>query len=210
MAIVKRRRGRRRGSTKDLQIAKSPDCSKADTLKASAVSYFLKAGYSCFTELGVNSWGKLRADMLGVNLRQRLVICETKSSPRDYKTDTKWQGYLPFCNKFYFVMCPTTYTKLKKRLAEDLKGTGAGVMTLNPNTGYLDIVVKAQNREIEAETTMALITRMAWRGGISKRTNRRTRHYIREAANEDQAEIAEDKAAEEQPRTSTRRKRRTS
>ena len=174
----RRRRGRRKGSSTPLPIARSPDSSKADTLKAAATSYFLKGGYSCFLELGLTSWGKLRADMLAVNLRQRIVICETKSGPADYKADRKWRQYLDYCNKMYFVMCPDTFRKLKPTLKVDLKGTGVGVMVLNPDTGFLDVKKTAKDRDMEPETTLSLITRMAWRGGISKRTNRRTRYYL--------------------------------
>lgn len=183
---TRRRRRTGRGSRKSLDIAKKRDCSTADTLKASAVSYFLKSGYSCFLELGVTAWGNLRADMLGVNLRRRIVMCEIKSSPRDYKTDSKWRGYLPFSNRMYFVFTKPVFDKLKPLLKEDLKNTGVGVLVLNPTTGYLDVLKKAKDREIEEEATMSLITRMAWRGGISKRTNKRTRHFISDPTYDDQ------------------------
>lgn len=196
----RRRKGRRRGSRKDLDLAKSPDCSKADTLKAAAVSYFLKGGYSCFLELGLSSWGARRADMLGLNLRQKIVVAEVKSSPRDYKTDTKWREYLNFCDRFYFIMCPATLEKLKPRLKIDLKGTGAGVMVLNPDTGYLEVVKKAAVRELDDETRLSLITRMAWRGGISKRTNRRTRHYLKVS------DDGQDQEKEAQAHTASRRR----
>lgn len=184
MAIVRKRRGKRRGSRTPLKIAKKPDCSKADVLKAAACSYFLKSGYSCFLELGLESWGPLRADMIGLNLRGQVIICEIKSGPRDYRTDTKWRKYLGFCHKFYFVMCPKTLEKLKPQLKEDLKGTGAGVLVLNPDTGYLDAVKGCTKREMDPAVAQSLVTRMAWRGGISKRTNRRTRHYLQESPSE--------------------------
>lgn len=212
MAIVPKRRGKRKGSRTPLpKIEQGLRTSKADTLKAAAASYFLKGGYSCFYEMGVNSWGKLRADMLGVNLRRRIVICEIKSSRADYCTDTKWKQYLDFCNKFYIVMSPLTFKKLKVRLLKDLRGTGAGVMVLNPTTGYLDVVIACKNREIDEEVSMSLITRMAWRGGISKRTNRRTRQFLTETrVNEDQTEGLEEQIEEEvtKRKRAVRRKRR--
>lgn len=200
------RRKRGKGSRVDLTIAKGRDCSTADTLKASAVSYFLKGGYSCFLELGVNSWGNLRADMLGVNLRRRIVICEIKSSVRDYQTDKKFMRYLDYCNRMYFVFTRPVFDKLLPRLKEDFKGTGIGVLVLNPNTGYLDVKKKAKDREIEDDTTMNLITRMAWRGGISKRTNRRTRHYISDGTQYESVEDQKD-CEEEQPKEKRTRRR---
>ncbi len=190
----RRRKGKRRGSRTPLVTAKETrtrNTSTADTLKTAVCSYFLKGGYSCFQELGVTSWGTLRADVICVNLRRRIVICEVKSGPRDYRTDKKWREYAKYCNRLYIVMCDRTYEKLKDELKVDLKGTGAGVMVLNPTTGYLDIVVPCKKRELDDEVSMNLITRMAWRGGISKRTNRRTRQYLR--TQEDEAQEAEQK-----------------
>jgi len=201
----KRRKGKRRGSRTPLVSAKEArtrNTSTADTLKTAVCSYFLKGGYSCFQELGVTSWGTLRADVICVNLRRRIVICEVKSGPRDYRTDKKWREYAKYCNRLYIVMCDRTFEKLKDQLKVDLKGTGAGVMVLNPTTGYLDIVIPCKKREVDDEVSMNLITRMAWRGGISKRTNRRTRQYLRtdnEAQEDQEAEVG-----------SSRRKRRTS
>lgn len=214
MATRRRRRGGRKGSRTPLDLARSPDCSKADTLKAAATSYFLKGGYSCFLELGLSSWGKLRADMLAVNLRGRIVIAEVKSSRADYRSDKKWRSYLDYCHKMYFVFCPDTFRKLKSTLKEDLKGTGVGVMVLNPDTGYLDVVKTARDREMDSDAALTLITRMAWRGGISKRTNRRTRYYLpTETAQDEDQEVPQKGRRASSPtasvRSSNRRKSRT-
>ena len=78
----------------------------ADSLKKAGFGYFLKIGFSCFEELGVCAWGKLRADILAVNLKSEVVICEVKSSVADYTNDSKWEEYLPYCNRFFFVFIP--------------------------------------------------------------------------------------------------------
>ena len=33
-----------------------------------------------------------------------MTIVEVKSSVADYKSDGKWQEYLPFCDRFYFAV----------------------------------------------------------------------------------------------------------
>lgn len=152
--------------------------SVADGLKDAAQSYFLKKGYACFSELGVNSWGKLRADVLCLNLKCHIVLCEIKSSVQDYTTDNKWKGYLEYCNKMYFIFTEQVYEKLKPKLEKDLKGTGVGVLVLDTISGYLKAVAPASERKMLGKTKKNIVVRMAWRNGVSKRTNKRTRTFI--------------------------------
>lgn len=154
------------------------DTSVADSLKAASHSYFLKKGYACFSEIGVNSWGKLRADILCLNLRCHIILCEIKSSVADYSTDTKWRNYLEYSNKMYFVFTEPVYLKLAARLKTDLKGTGIGVLVLCPKTGYLVAKGSASDRKMIGKIKKDIVVRMAWRNGISKRTTRRTRQFV--------------------------------
>ena len=152
----------------------------ADALKRAAMSYLLKKGYSCFEELGLVSWGKRRADVIALNLKAHVVLCEIKSSPQDFLNDHKWHEYLPFSNKMYFVMLPKTFEN--KRVQErmfDLRRRGVGVLTLNPVTGYLDSRIPAKQRKMQGRDKKAIVVRMAWRNGdVSKRTSHRTRQFI--------------------------------
>lgn len=152
----------------------------ADSLKAASMSYFLKKGYACFSEIGVNSWGKLRADVLCLNLKCHLVLCEIKSSVQDYSTDSKWKNYLEYSNQMYFIFTEAVYLKLAERLKTDLNGTGVGVLILDSKTGYLRSVKSANNRKMIGKIKKDIVVRMAWRNGVSKRTNNRTRQYIEE------------------------------
>lgn len=142
------------------------------------MSYLLKKGFSSHAEVGLTSWGKLRADVLAVNLKGHLWLLEIKSSVPDYTTDKKWRQYIEFCNKMFFVFSEPVYQKLKDRLDVDLKGSGVGVLVLCPKTGYLRSVKPSKERLMKKRTKRLLIVRMAWRGGTSKRTQRRTRHFL--------------------------------
>ena len=149
------------------------------TLLAAANSYWTHKRYSCFTEIAVNRWGKLRADLISLKMDGTVVLSEIKSCKSDYLTDNKWRSYLSFCDRFYFVMSLKTFRLLKTQLAVDLKGTGAGVMVLDPNTGYLKSVVPARLQDLQGDTRWSLVIRMAWRTGVSRRTvRRRTRHFL--------------------------------
>lgn len=156
----------------------SRDTSIADSLKDAATSYFLKKGYACFTEIGVNSWGKLRADVLCLNLRCHIILCEIKSSVADYSTDTKWRNYLPYSNKMVFIFTQAVYDRLAVRLKTDLKGTGIGVLVLDPKTGYLVSKMRASERKMVGKIKKNIVVRMAWRNGVSKRNARRTRQFV--------------------------------
>jgi hypothetical protein len=150
----------------------------ANTLKEAGVSYMLKKGYSCFVELGLNSWGKLRGDVVCLNLRADIVILETKSSVADYTTDTKWQQYQQYANRLYFVFSQPVYEKLKERLKTDLRGSGVGVLILDPISGYLKVQVAARKKKMQGSTKRTMVIRMAWRSGRSKRMERRKRLYL--------------------------------
>lgn len=151
-----------------------------DVLTDAAISYFLKKGYSCFTELGLNSWGKLRGDVVCLNLKMNIVISEIKSSKVDFESDTKWSKYLTHCNKLYFVFLPQVFESIKASVLLKVKPLGVGILVLDPISGYLKVVSPAKNRKMLRVDKQKLITRMAWRNGISKAKRRRKRHFITE------------------------------
>ena len=148
-------------------------------LTLAAQSYWLYKGFSCFTEIGLASWGKLRADFVALSLSTDVIICEIKSSRADYATDKKWRNYLQHCNSMYFVMMPDTWLKLRDRMEEDgVFEAGVGVLILDPATGYLKCVKHCVRRPISGPAQRAIVTRLAWRTGISKRTSQRVRQFV--------------------------------
>lgn len=149
----------------------------AEGLKKATSSYFLHKGYSCFYELGLLRRGRLRADVLCMNLKTDIVLIEVKSSVSDFTTDKKWDKYLQYCNRMYFAFTPDVASSLGAKL-DAVKQYGIGILVLDANTGYLRATVGAKYRPMPGSVKKVLVTRMAWRGGISKRTNRRTRVFL--------------------------------
>lgn len=47
---------------------------------------------------------KRRADLLALSAKGDVIITEIKSSPADFRSDTKWPDYLPYCDQFYFAV----------------------------------------------------------------------------------------------------------
>lgn len=151
-----------------------------NALKEATVSYFAHLRYSCHFEIGIQAWGRRRADMLAVNLKSEVVLAEIKSSLEDYTSDRKWQNYLGYADKMYFIFTQDTFDRLKERgLLKDIKDEGVGILVLSDSSGRLQSKSPALKYQMDANIKSNLITRLAWRGGQSKRTHkRRVRVYL--------------------------------
>jgi hypothetical protein len=151
-----------------------------DALKVAAISYFAHLRYSCHFEIGIQAWGRRRADMLAVNMKSEVVLAEIKSSVEDLTSDRKWRTYLDYADKMYFIFSQDTFDRLKARgLLNDIKDEGVGILVLCPNSGRLQSKSPALKYPMDANIKSNLITRLAWRGGQSKRTHRqRVRIYL--------------------------------
>lgn len=54
----------------------------------------------CLTELSLKN-GR-RVDVIALDRKGLFTIVEVKVSVADFRGDSKWQEYLPFCDRFYF------------------------------------------------------------------------------------------------------------
>ncbi len=59
-------------------------------------------GFSCVTEL-VPTRG-LRVDVMALGPKGEIWIVECKSSRADFMTDHKWQGYLDWCDRYFWAV----------------------------------------------------------------------------------------------------------
>lgn len=62
------------------------------------------AGFSSLFELALAN-GR-RADVIAVGPKGQIWIVEIKSSPADYKSDSKWHEYMEYCDRYYFAIPP--------------------------------------------------------------------------------------------------------
>ncbi|MBL4906635.1 MAG: MmcB family DNA repair protein [Sneathiella sp.] len=65
-------------------------------------SLFDDRGYASMTEVNLKT--RRRVDVMGINDKGRILIAEIKSGAADFRSDTKWQEYLEFCDEFYFAV----------------------------------------------------------------------------------------------------------
>jgi len=59
-------------------------------------------GYGALTEFRLTN-GR-RVDIIGLGTSGDFLIIEVKSSIEDFRSDHKWQEYLPFCDRFFFAV----------------------------------------------------------------------------------------------------------
>ena len=64
--------------------------------------HLLTHGYVSIEEF-VPSRG-LRVDVMGLGPKGEIWVVECKSSRADYQSDSKWQGYLEWCDRFFWAV----------------------------------------------------------------------------------------------------------
>jgi hypothetical protein len=146
-------------------------------LTKAAIMHMVRYGFAVYREIGLSRGGTLRADLLCLNFKKKLVVMEIKSSMADLTSDSKWPKYLSLCDQLMFVMPEKVWKALKDKPAR-----GAGVLILEEKTGHLKSVQFAKTQELlDDETRDYLILRMAYRAAeFSKRNvKRRTRVYLK-------------------------------
>lgn len=67
-----------------------------------AVRLLHSMGYAAICELPLTN-GR-RADVVGLNKSGEVAIVEVKSCLSDFRSDSKWQQYLPYSDEFYFAV----------------------------------------------------------------------------------------------------------
>lgn len=151
-------------------------------------SFYKRKNYSIYNELGVVRGGRKIADVLAFSMRQEIIIGEVKSCWADFNTDNKWEGYLPYCNKFYFVITDELYESHGDKISERIKGTGAGLYIVKLDTAWeslsntqrrtvlgMRVVKNAKTRDVDPTKLNWIITKMAWIGGMHRTRRGRKR-----------------------------------
>lgn len=139
----------------------------AVTLRQVVSKRFVDKQFAVHHEVGLNSGGSLRADLVATNTKPTIIICEIKSSVQDFKQDKKWQNYLPYCTQFYFVMAVSVYAKVK-----DLIPKSVGVFTIDENL-TMTLVGKSAKRKLTTDNTISVLSRCSYRTASLKRSARK-------------------------------------
>lgn len=89
----------------DMQIipSQTPIDPKPGQLLARGVARHLaQLGFACLDEF-VPARG-LRMDVMGMGKKGELWCVECKSCRADFQSDSKWQNYLPYCERFFWAV----------------------------------------------------------------------------------------------------------
>ena len=129
--------------------------------------YFIPKLYSLYFEVGIEKRGRRRADVIAVNMKREVIICEVKSGWQDFAADHKWESYLDFCNKMYFAVTHSFWESHGPKIRERLIGSGCGVICIQSN-GQVCVVLPARRRIIPYENRSWFFSKLIWIGGLSR------------------------------------------
>ena len=159
-----------KGNTDDLSLGDATD--KRDALSQrrdiSPAAQSILRGTMRF--LGDRGFGALpemsldigrRVDLMALSARSELVIIEVKSCLQDWRSDTKWQEYLPYCDRFFVAVDQGFPLAL---LEKDLEAAPtAGIIIADRHDAA--IVREAQKTPLHASRRKALVNRFAYSAG---------------------------------------------
>ncbi|PZX48157.1 hypothetical protein LY56_00305 [Roseinatronobacter thiooxidans] len=72
----------------------------------------------------------LRVDVMGLGPKGEIWVIECKSSRSDFMSDQKWQGYLEWCDRFFWAVGPEFPTEILPEPSGLLLGDGYGAEIL--------------------------------------------------------------------------------
>ncbi|MCZ8182870.1 MAG: MmcB family DNA repair protein [Beijerinckiaceae bacterium] len=121
----------------------------ARLLSRGLARHFAQRGLSVFPEMALPN-GR-RADLVALSDRGAIHIIEIKSSVEDFRADTKWRDYLPYCEHFYFATHPDMPLAIFPEETGLILADGFGA----------EILREAPPRPLAAATRKALTIRLA-------------------------------------------------
>lgn len=145
----------------------------AHEIKQIVARYFTDKLHAVHFEVGLNSGGKLRADVLCITMRSQITIVEVKSSVADFRSDKKWQLYLEYCDRYMFAVTDLTYAKIKHLLPK-----GVGVFVINSVTKQLRLRGRTATRIVNPTIRLNIMTRMGYRSANVTRYKKTTKSKV--------------------------------
>lgn len=125
------------------------DLQPGQILARGVCRFLIDQGLAPVTELGPTRG--LRTDVTALAPNGEIWVVECKSSVADFRSDAKWEGYLEWCDRFFFA-CPAD-------LPDDLLPADHGLMIAD---GFgAEIVRPAEKRPLAAARRKALTQRIA-------------------------------------------------
>ncbi len=86
----------------DLSSSLSPHVQPGQLLARGVSRHLASHGFACVEEL-VPDRG-LRVDVMALGPKGEIWVVECKSCRADFRADQKWEGYLPWCDRFFWAV----------------------------------------------------------------------------------------------------------
>ena len=122
---------------------------RAAMIQRGVIRQFQLNGIALLSELILANG--MRADLVGIDAKGRIILIEIKSSVEDFRVDNKWPQYLDFCDLFYFA----SHKDVPSEIFPDDEG-----FILADNYGA-EIIRHATEDKISAPSRKALTLRFA-------------------------------------------------
>jgi len=107
-------------------------------LQDAALRWLYDQGFVATTELTI---GPRRWDVAGYDQDSRITIIEAKASVQDFRRDEKWREYLPYADRFYFIV-EERFANLHGTLAHDV-----GWLAVN-HVGQVRVVQECPGKQV--------------------------------------------------------------
>ena len=126
-------------------------------------------------EIGLLKGGRLRADVVALNMGGGIDIVEVKSSVADFRSDKKMGQYRKYCDKMYLACTKEVYDKIKDQILP-----GVGVYVVGQDSIY--VAKRAKYEGMHGKTRLSLAVRLGYRSADQTLHQRKSktagRHYV--------------------------------
>lgn len=125
----------------------SKDIETHSLLQDQGMKWLFNQDYVCATEL---SMGSYRFDVIGYDKDDIITIIEAKASKEDFQRDIKWQNYLKYSNKFYFIFHEYEWYEIKRTALTHVQEAGAGILIVKGNN-RIELLQECQYRDVVSD-----------------------------------------------------------
>lgn len=140
-------------------ISRDTGARPGDRLARGVCRQLFSHGFACLTEF-VPVRG-LRVDVIALGTRGEIWIAECKSSRADFLSDRKWQGYLAWCDRFFWAVPPEFPVDILPEASGVLCGDdfGAEILRMAPEDPLPAARRKALTRSFARTAALRLLSR---------------------------------------------------
>lgn len=115
-------------------------------LQNSGMRYLYNNEHVSIVELSQDTY---RFDVIGYDKNGLLTIIEAKASIEDFRADEKFNRYITYCNKMYFIFTENTFIRYENEIYKKIKPYKIGVLIESKNNAICKIESDIWNSKME-------------------------------------------------------------